>query len=57
MLVGVLDRHANVCTDLFNAIVEEQLFHVVIKKKKKKNYIFITYSRLIEIFHSAVVVG
>ena len=57
MLVGVLDRHANVCTDLFNAIVAKQLLHLVIKKNNKKNYIFITYSRLIEIFHSAVVVG
>ena len=57
MLVGVLDRHANVCTDLFNAIVAEQLLHLVVKKNNKKNYIFITYSRLIEIFHSAVVVG
>ena len=57
VLVGVLDRHANVCTDLFNAIVAEQLLHLVIKKNNKKNYIFITYSRLIEIFHSAVVVG
>ena len=57
MLVGVLDRHANVCTVLLNAIVADRLLHLVIKRsKKKKNYIFITFSKLVENLHSLVVV-
>ena len=39
VLVGVLDRHANVCTVLLNAIVADQLLHLVIKKQEK-NYMF-----------------
>ena len=44
VLVGVLDRHANVCTVLLNAIVADRLLHLVIKRSKKKKlhiyYIF-----------------
>ena len=55
MLVGVLNRHA-VCTVLLNVIVADQLLHLVIKRSKKKNFMFITYSKLVENLHSAVVV-
>ena len=58
VLVGVLMfRHANVCTVLLNAIVSDQLLHLVIKRNKKKCYIFIEYSILFENLHSAVAVG
>ena len=40
-------------TALLNAIVVDQLLPLFIKRNKKKNYIFITYSILIESFHSA----
>ena len=56
MLVGVLDRHANVCNVLLNAIVADRLLHLVIKRSKKKNYIFITFSKLVENLHSLVAV-
>ena len=52
MLVGVLDRLANFRTVLFNAIVAFGF-----KKKQEKNYIFITYSKLVENLHSTVAVG
>ena len=57
MMVGVLDQHANVCIVLLSAIAVDQLSHLVMKRNKKKNYIFITYWRLVENLHAGVAVG
>ena len=55
MFIGVLDRHA-VCTALLNAIVADRLLPFVIKENKKNNYMFNTFSKLVENLHSAVAV-
>ena len=54
-LVDVLSRHVGFRTVLLNAIVVDQLLHLVIKRNKKKN-LYITYSKLVENLHSAVAV-
>ena len=53
VFVGALDRRANVCTVLLNAIVAFGYK----KKQEKNNYIFITFSKLVENLHSVVIVG
>ena len=56
VLTGILDQHVT-CNILLNAIVADQLLHLIIKRnKEKKNYMFITYSKLIENLHSVVAV-
>ena len=55
MFIGVLGRHA-VFTALLNAIAVDQLLHFVIKENKKNNYMFNTFSKLVENLHSTVAV-